>query len=82
MLTLLIFSCLKISRLVFLAQYACIVMDIVLEDGLSLHQVQRHESVRIFRSHLRIERMHWLVFNQCGHSLRHILQCLRVRGSI
>ena len=66
----------QLACLVLFAQNARIVVDIVLEYGLSFLQIERHESVRILQCHLRIECLHWSVLNQSCHAIWIVLHCL------
>ena len=50
--TLLLDIVVQLRSLQFLAKNASIVMDVVLEDGLALLQINRHEAIRIFHCHL------------------------------
>ena len=74
MLSLLLFSLLELRSLEFFAQNAGIIVDKVLEDRLSLVEIKRHESVSIFHCHLRVERMHWSIFDQMSHAIRQVLE--------
>lgn len=47
----------------FLPQNTGIVVDIILEDWLTLFQIDSHESICILHRHLRIESMHGPILN-------------------
>ena len=46
-----------------LAKNAGIVMDVVLEDGLALLQINGHEAISVFHRHLFGVRLHGSVFD-------------------
>ena len=65
-----------------LPQYTCIVLDVILENGLSFLQVECHEPICIVHGHLLIEGVHGPVLDQVGHALGKVLKSFRIGGRV
>ena len=53
----------QLSYLMLFAQNASVVVNVVLEDRLTLFQIESHKSVCIVQGHLRVKNLHWLVLD-------------------
>lgn len=66
----------------FFAEDACVVHNVVLEDGLALLQIHRQEPVRVIRHHLVLIALHWSALDQVVKVERLILECFGVGGGL
>ena len=65
---------LHLGQLSFSTQDACIVLDIILKDGLSLEVVDGHEATHVICCHLCVVHLADLVFEHLIHLLTHVLK--------